>query len=65
MIIVTSSLVMIECGGGGKLIVILLCRAESRPVDGSYCINGSVFSEALDALVTIVMDLTALSGSVF
>ena len=41
------------------------CLAESRPVDGSYCINGSVFSEALDALVTIVMDLTALRLSLF
>ena len=45
------------------------CRAESRPVDGSYCINGSVFSEAffvgVDALVIIVIDLTALTWSLF
>ena len=34
-------------GGGGMIVCTNdLGRAESRPVDGSYCINGSVFSEA-------------------
>ena len=47
------------------LIVILLCRAESRPVDGSYWIKGSVFSEALDAPVTIVMYFAALQEVCF
>ena len=44
-------------------------RAQPRPVDRSYCINGSVFSEAflvgVDALVTIVMDFSGIARSVF
>ena len=38
-----------------------LGRAESRPVDGSYCINGSVSSEAffvgVDVVCQPIMDL--------
>jgi|SaaInl74LU_5_DNA_1037368.scaffolds.fasta_scaffold71796_1 hypothetical protein len=44
---------------------IVSCRAESRQVDGSYCINGSVFSEALDASVTKLMFFASLRWSLF
>jgi len=42
-----------------------LGRAEPRPVDGSYCIKGSIFSEALDAPVTKFIDEAALRLSLF
>eukprot|EP00984_Skeletonema_dohrnii_P019569 scaffold9384_cov70-Skeletonema_dohrnii-CCMP3373.AAC.3 len=41
------------------------CRAQPRQVDGSYCIKGSVFSEALDAPVTIVIFFAALRWALF
>ena len=54
---------MIDCH------VILFDCAQPRPVDGSYCIKGSVFSEAFlrlgHALVTIVMDFSGIARSVF
>eukprot|EP00984_Skeletonema_dohrnii_P006887 scaffold2456_cov171-Skeletonema_dohrnii-CCMP3373.AAC.1 len=45
IVVVVVDLVMIECGGG-MIDCHVIGRAQPRPVDGSYCIKRSVFSEA-------------------
>ena len=46
-------------------MIVISCRAEPRPVDGSYCSSLSVFSEALDAPVTKLMFFASLRLSLF
>ena len=47
----------------------MFVKPAAPEVHGSHCIIGSVFSEAflvgVDALVTIVMDITALRWALF